>query len=774
MDPARSRLNFVGGSLTAVMGFLTSRRALLIIGLATLAMFVVMRPDLMLRANTPTGGDMGAHVFLPAFLRDTLLPQGRIMGWSNDWYAGFPALYFYFPVPALAIVALDVVLPYGVAFKLITASGIIALPAASYVLARAMGFSKLTSALGGVAGGTYVLMESHEIWGGNIKATMAGEFSFSIALALGILYLASVVKASRDGRGFTPMAGVLLALTALSHLIVVIVVVVASLPLLIRRRGVATVGGSWLLGLAIAGFWAIPLVLRLGYTFDMQWNPVVGRENLWPREFWPILALGVIGFAWALVKNFDVVPAAWLAIVPAAGYLAIPVTDFTKVYNARLLPFYYYTVYLFAGLAIGMAIALWARRVRNYRPDVLAAIWSVGSIGVVFALWKSEFLATNNIYLPIIAIPLGLLVLLWTNTGTTREAAAMGASSLAAIAVLTIGLLSISDAPGWVEHNYTGYEARNAYDEYAALIEAVDELPDGRIQWEANSELGRYGTPMALMLLPYWTEGSQDSMEGLYFESSITTPVHFLNTAEVSLKPSNPARGLNYRSLDFARAGQHLPFSGIDYYVSYTEEATDEAALSDFEMLFESEPFTIFAAPDSELVEVATFETVVYDGNRSFQDAALEWYDRVDQLDRWMVADGPQDWARVDDVAPSSVGASATLPSLEGVARPLSGGGEVSAIELTDNKISFTTTAIGVPHLIKVSDFPNWKATGADGPYRAAPSFMIVVPTEADVEINFVRTWDEWLGIVATLGGLIVALSWGALRRRRQVRRFAA
>ena len=54
----------------------------------------VMRPDQILTANTPTGGDMGAHVYLPAYLRDTLLSGGRVLGWSNDWYAGFPVLYF--------------------------------------------------------------------------------------------------------------------------------------------------------------------------------------------------------------------------------------------------------------------------------------------------------------------------------------------------------------------------------------------------------------------------------------------------------------------------------------------------------------------------------------------------------------------------------------------------------------------------------------------------------------------------------------------------------
>jgi len=38
----------------------------------------------ILVANTPTGGDMGAHVLLPQVLRDVLLPSGRLFGWSSS------------------------------------------------------------------------------------------------------------------------------------------------------------------------------------------------------------------------------------------------------------------------------------------------------------------------------------------------------------------------------------------------------------------------------------------------------------------------------------------------------------------------------------------------------------------------------------------------------------------------------------------------------------------------------------------------------------------
>jgi hypothetical protein len=53
-----------------------------------------LHPELIFSNTTPSGGDMGAHVWGPAYLRDVLLPSGRLSGWSADWYAGFPAYQF--------------------------------------------------------------------------------------------------------------------------------------------------------------------------------------------------------------------------------------------------------------------------------------------------------------------------------------------------------------------------------------------------------------------------------------------------------------------------------------------------------------------------------------------------------------------------------------------------------------------------------------------------------------------------------------------------------
>ena len=92
-------------------------------------------------------------------------------------------------------------------------------------------------------------------------------------------------------------------------------------------------------------------------------------------------------------------------------------------------------------------------------------------------------------------------------------------------------------------------------------------------------------------------------------------------------------------------------------------------------------------------------------------------------------------------------------------------------VVLDNHTISFSTTAIGVPHLVKVSHFPNWTADGAAGPYRAAPSLMVVVPTDQDVVIEFRNTWAEnlgWLLTFVALGGLVV---YGVVSRVRNRRR---
>jgi hypothetical protein len=269
-------------------------------------------------------------------------------------------------------------------------------------------------------------------------------------------------------------------------------------------------------------------------------------------------------------------------------------------------------------------------------------------------------------------------------------------------------------------------------------------------------------------------------MEGLYFESSLTTPFHFINHSEMSYRPSNPIPGLQYHTFDMERGLEHMDLYGVDYYVSFTPEAAEKAnGIDGFTELAVTEPFHIFALPETQLVEALTIQPSVYevpdrgifaallgsetvtgpDGEPlpSFHDLALQWYEDIENLDRVVVAHGPEEWPHVQSLderpdTPLEVPADA-----------------VTDVEIEDHRISFTTEAVGIPHVVKVSYFPNWTAQGADGPWRATPSLMVVVPTEREVVLEFTDTWAETGGKILTLIGVaaLVVIGVGYYRRRR-------
>jgi hypothetical protein len=685
----------------------------------------IWRIPYLLVADTPTGGDMGAHVLLPKVLMEDLLRQGRILGWSMDWYAGFPAVYFYFPLPAIITVLLDLVLPYGVAFKLVTIIGLVALPTCAYFFLKFQGFTRYIAAIGGVAGSMFVFMESYSIFGANIKSTLAGEFSFSWSFALSLLFVGMAVRNYRKGTLFDPWAAIALGLTAMSHVITTIVVVFATAPMIAGpiaaffsnrdrvKDAVRGAGGliiTYIVAFGLSAFWSLALGVRVfgGMTSDMGWAPVrniIGDTNPgspFPGEFIPVVVVGAIGILWTLFRKDGVNTFVLLTVGPLIGYFVIAELELTALYNARLLPYWFFGMFAFAGIAIALTASAVARRFAD------------------------------------------------------RRNAALVSGAVACVLMVGAAGLSMHDLPGWVKWNYEGYEGKAVWSEYEGILQTIDELPDGRIMWEANNDMNKYGTPMSLMLFPHWSEG-HDSMEGLFFESSLTTPFHFLNAAEVSLRPSNPVRGLNYHGMDFYRGVPHLGVYNVAYYVSYTEEARSRAEEFGLPILAESPPWTVFALPDSNLVDVATYEPVVWAGEGDFVDAALEWYDDVENLDVWLVEDGPPEWRRVTSVD----------ERLEGM-RPYDVAGSATVTTFNDHAVGFTTDAVGIPHLVKVSYFPNWRADGADGVYRVAPSLMLVVPTESDVELQFANTWVENLGNALTLLTIVGLCVYGIRKRREK------
>ena len=181
-----------------------------VVAAAVIFTFAQLQPGLIFANTTPAGGDTGSHVWGPAFMRDHLLPKGRLTGWAPDWYAGFPAYQFYFPLPALVIALLSYVIPYEIAFKLITITGLLTLPVAAWAFGRLSGMRFPGPAVLAVATVPFLFDRGFTIYGGNIPSTLAGEFSFSISLSLALLFLGVVARGLDTGK-HRALAGVLLA-----------------------------------------------------------------------------------------------------------------------------------------------------------------------------------------------------------------------------------------------------------------------------------------------------------------------------------------------------------------------------------------------------------------------------------------------------------------------------------------------------------------------------------------------------------------------------------
>ena len=884
---------------------------------ALVVAFVVanLRPWLWFDDTTPTGGDLGAHVWAPAYLRDVLIPELRLTGWTHDWYAGFPAFTFYMVIPSLLVVIVDtgldlsvgvfaylavvtaalglawaivsrtgwpaaqrwavalciagaagaaklfiddvetnralaalllpaagggwawhvlrdrprwrgvaaaaagllallvVPMPYGVSIKIIAIAGVALLPVAVWAMARAAGIGPEGQALTAAATLLFLFDRSFNIYGGNLMSTMAGEFAYSLGLAVAVLFIGVAVRGMDSGR-CRVLAGFLLALTGLLHLFSAFLALAATAALVLAGRWRRA---AWLqrlrwtlatgaLGAALSAWWVLPFWWNRGLLNDMGW----GKErrylsSLWSRSEFdysflvndPPLQLFVVvavaGSALLFFRRSKPLFDRWsrlhsalalTGVIFAAAFVVMPEG---RLWNVRILPFYYLTVYLTAALSVGELISWgrsWLDRRHAARVEASAEVGWVRaragalSAGACVALAVAVVLVTVG--LPLRSLP-----------GGTR-----GDDG-----VYRWGPLSTSDTnlgSYWVQYNFEGYEGRGptadggGSTEYWDFVETMGSVGDSRgcgpSLWEYGAgRLGSYGTPMAPMLLPYWTDRCIGSMEGLYFEASATTPYHFLMQSELSAAPSRAQRDLPYSGLDVARGTEHMRAMGVRYYMAFSDEAVGQArAVPGLDEVTASGPWVVFEVGDSAPVTGLSRLPVVVDGigrsSDSWLEASVGAFLAEGPDAPLLAADGPDAWPRMtlpsthpgsdtDGVTGLPAGRQPVMRRLAALlpdSAPRSDvePAAVSDVVRRDHSISFSVDRVGSPVLVRTSYFPNWSVSGAQGPYRVTPNFMVVVPTDTEVRLSYGHSAVEWIALVITLGGL-AAVGWLVVSRRQ-------
>ena len=767
----------------------------------------VLGPDLISTDTTPAGGDMGAHVWGPAYLRDHLLPNWQLSGWSMDWYGGFPIYRFYMVIPALAIVALDTFLPYGVAFKYVVILGVVTLPFCCWAFGRLARFRYPLPELFTFGALCFLLNESrgYHLQGGNVLSTFAGEFSFSIALSLMILGWGLLARGLDEGK-YRSLAAVVLALACLCHGIVMIYTIIGAIVIvgcriaadawrrrsgtfidrvILRKRMIyaVTVGGLTLL---LAAFWVGPFVFNHDYMTDMKYTAQPtgsSYDSFWEMFFDQRLAFDVVINALALVGLIGCVVRRHIygVALGLTGIAAVALVYLSRdslpiiglLWNPRVLPLLYLVRYLMMMVGAvelgGAAINFFRNRPGREVPSTGANAFVLGSTALVVLVifgWIFQALPFDG----------------HTKVGETWN--------------YSWGPFHAPDperdgwtrSDSWPAYNFKGYEGRGEkYVEYYNVVQTMAAIGGdrgcGRALWENNKDNKPYGTTMALMLLPFWTDGCITSMEGLFFEASGSTPYHFLTGAAMSDASSNPVRQLRYTNNDASVGVPYLLALGVQYVMLRTDEAKAEAdAQPELTPIAESGPWQIYQVTGASIVEPLTVQPVVVNGRggdqrECFLELGTSWFQNQDEWAAMPATDGPDSWQRVD-VAVDAGQAEPADQDTDGCGDPHHPVGRkvhvvqpvqdivvnplpeitVSNVEIDDQELSFDVSQVGVPVLVRVGYFPNWAVDGADGPYRIGPNQMVVVPTDTHVKLAYGRSNSDLFFYGLTLLGVVLAV----------------
>ena len=761
----------------------------------TIFLLLALHPDLILRNNTPTGGDMGAHVWAPAYLRDHLLSNFKLSGWSMDWYSGLPIYRFYMVVPALMIVLLDVILPYGIAIKIIAVIGILTLPYFSWLFGRFAKFAYPIPELFAIAATIFLFDESFTIYGGNIASTMAGEFSFSIALSLAMLGFALLAKGLDTGK-HRISAAIIISLSALSHGIVLLFVFGgAALMLVVWNKRESFQFGAKVIALAVllSSFWVIPFVTSHAYMTDMKYEPrPSGATDSFWKMFFPLhtlldislTALAVVG-AVTLVRSRHKA-GTWmtlLALLLAAGVFiarnSLPVIGL--LWNPRILPFLYLLRYFLFVIGLYELVAF-ALRVKSI------ARFAQGESGVPVVL---DIAQPRDKFSFNLALLSGFAVFVLVAIGFRFQELPFGSTQVNSAGQYEyvwgpLRTKSSNDGfvDGWARWNFTGYEGKNAYGEYYGVVQTMKQLGAdstqgcGRALWENNGELNKYGTTMGLMLLPFWTDGCISSMEGLFFEAAGSTPYHFITAAAMSKQSSNPVRELRYDNNDAALGVRYMQELGVKYFMGFTPEAIAQASQQEgLTEVARSGPWVVYRVANSDVVTPIAVQPVVANISSTnprerWLEVGTSWFQRPEVWTTPIADNGPSEWQRVEVVVDESLRegepnsnnrrVDVVKPAVALTPVPLDPV-VVSNVNIGEESVKFSVDKIGVPVLVRVSYFPNWKVDGAKGPYRVAPNMMVVIPTSTNVSMHFGWNLRDYVAYLLSFAGI----AWIVVTRRR-------
>ena len=643
------------------------------------------------------GGDTGSHNYIVYYAQE-IFP--KIKWWSPDWYAGFPFLYFYPPLLYYTTVLLSYAIPLNIAFKLITLLGTLLLPLTIFLCLLFLDFKFPIPSLGALLSLNYLFLEKFSIYGGNIPSTLSGEFSYSFAFALFFLFIGLLVKGIKENR-YLIINILVLSLMVLSHPFSVMIAVLFAGVIFLQ--GIITslfhkniVIRPWLIIKKEAKKVSLYLIKVFGLAFGLT-------------AFWSLPFLGLLSYtskmSWTKVIKFEEIFPTSLMIFEIIAILGIIYAFFKK--DKRILPILFIISVSLVPFIFLNNSSIWNARFLPFilMSSLMIAAYALGSL-VQYIRKPFVFIA--------LAVFSGYMLFFYLPS-------------------------TISYIPFWMKWNYEGLQSKDAWPELKHLSDYLKDFPYGRVMWEYRSEYDKFGTPRVLENLPIFT--NKPTFEGLLIESSVSGYFHFINQAETTKTPTSAIAGLEYPSFNFENGVKHLQYFGAQYFVAYTSEIK-ELADEYFIRMSDVDGFRVYKIPNSDLIEVVS-DIDLKPKTKEWLDQSIDWYKKMD-LSKPIVF--YQNKKELDDI-------EANLQEKE-----LIDNATIQIKDIENDSLTFSTNYLGVPHLIKYTYFPGWKVKGAKGPYLISPSFMMVIPFQNEVTLEYsYNTWDK-VGFAMSLGSFIAIL----------------
>ncbi len=541
--------------------------------------------------STPSGGDNPAHPVLMQSLREAVL-HGSIVHYSTKFWGGFELFQFYFPLPYLVGVFLSFILPWQIAYKLVTVFGVVALPPAFYWMCRGFGWSRATGFFGSLLSLGFLFTEAHKMWGGNMSSNLAGMFGNAWGFVFVLFALGAIAEAWRENV-FSKRVVVwsLLAMTSHFYMLFLLLLFYGALFLVDLVRTVSgkaaadkaafrAAGLGYfrfylhpLLTLGLMSWWLLPLVYYREFSanFGVNW-PIKLLETYTETERYAFAISFVVltGVAFWRRKSEPILSALVLLVLVLAGAFTfnrfVPDTAFI---NVRLWPLLYFVFYL-------TTIAAWESCFGKRQPGVQLA-------GLLFLL---PFVPSES---------------------------------------------SLTAAHEWMRWNYRGVEVTPAYAEFRQVVDFLNAQPAGRVTFESSPKNNWIlGSVRVFEMLPLLTH--HEIVEGGLVNSAPYAGVPYSLQCLVSSSCAGWPNGVLVPAKDVRRGIDLMKALGVRYHIAATGENSKALVeTGEVDTLFQGKELTLIAlkSPPS-MVEVYDGAIPVFpERDRKFLAVNLYRYDSL-------------------------------------------------------------------------------------------------------------------------------------------------